>query len=106
MPHKISRRLFSALLVGATCDRVWSQPPTKPSTAPPAVAGRKLDFRIEGKFGDASADDITAVVTSAAESIWTHCPNTRWEAPGFLIYHDNDNPIILYDHRPDGRIAI
>lgn len=68
-------------------------------------AGRKLDFKIGGGF-EAGAADIRAVLNSAADSIWQHCPNTRWEVPGFFIYHNADYPIALNDHGPDGRIRI
>lgn len=70
------------------------------------AAGRTLDFQIGEGFGDASSADIRAVLTSAAESIWDHCPNTRWEVPGFFIYHSRAVPITEYEHRADGRIAI
>jgi hypothetical protein len=98
MPPKITRRSFSALVVGSVCDCAWAQAPV--------VAGRELDFRIQGDFGGASEADIKAVLHSAADSIWTHCPSTRWEAPGFFIFNNKNSPITLYDHRPDGRIAI
>lgn len=69
-------------------------------------AGRKLDFHIADGFGDADADDLRAVLRSTAESIWRHCPGTRWEVPGFFIFHTSDAPITVYAHRRDGRIAI
>ena len=94
----ISRRQFTALLLASFVPRVLAD-------APPA-AGRRLDFKIGGGFGGASAADIEAVVRSAGESIWQHCPNTRWEVPGFFIYHSDPSPITLDDHRADGRIAI
>jgi hypothetical protein len=96
----ISRRGFVALLVASLTSRAMSQA----SNAP--VAGRTLNFQINPGFGDASAADIEAVVRSAADSIWQHCPHTRWEVPGFFVYHSIDSPITLNDHRPDGRIAI
>ncbi len=73
--------------------------------APPAAAGRRLDFRIGEDFG-ASEADIRAVLTSASDAIWQHCPGTRWEVPGFFIYHRDESPITNFDHRSDGRIAI
>ncbi len=70
------------------------------------MAGRKLDFRVGDGFGGASAADITAVLKSAGEEIWRHCPNTRWEIPGFYIYHSDESPITVFDHHADGRIRI
>lgn len=97
MTLEISRRQFAFIAAGAVLS--------------PAVlraaenAGRRLDFKIENEFGGAGIADVEAVVRSAADSIWRHCPNTRWEVPGFLVYHDSRYPITLDDHR-DGRIAI
>jgi hypothetical protein len=97
----ISRRQFSALLIASFSTRAFSE---SKDTEP---AGRKLDFQIDEKgFGDASSGNIQAVIRSAAESIWQHCPDTRWEEPGFYIYHSRLVPITLDAHRPDGRIAI
>lgn len=72
----------------------------------PPSAGRALVFQISKGFGDASPDDIRAVLHSAAETIWEHCPNTRWEVPGFEIYPSKDAPITDYAHSSDGSIAI
>jgi hypothetical protein len=97
---KISRRHFTALLIASASTRADSRPP---DTQP---AGRNLDFEIDKGFGRVSTTDIEAVIRSAADSIWRHCPNTRWEAPGFFVYHARLVPITLDAHRPDGRIAI
>lgn len=67
---------------------------------------RELDFKIGPGFGEAGAKDITAVIRSAADSIWQHCPNTRWEVPGFYVYRDQRYPITLNDHLEGGRIMI
>jgi hypothetical protein len=98
----LSRRRFSALLIASLSSRAFSEQP--PQTQP---AGRNLDFEIDPKgFGDAVPADIEAVIRSAADSIWQDCPNTRWEEPGFHVYHSRLAPITLDAHRPDGRIAI
>jgi hypothetical protein len=68
-------------------------------------AGRRLDFVVEDGFGGAGAADIEAVCRSAGESIWKHCPDTRWETRGFRIYHNDPYPITLDEHR-DGFLAI
>ena len=94
----ISRRQFTALLVAALARSGFAQ-----TTNP---AGRKLDFEIGSGFGGASAADISALLRSTGESLWQHCPHTRWEVPGFFIYHSDPYPITLDDHRSDGRIAI
>lgn len=90
---RTTRRQFVALLLAATSRAA-------------ETGGRTLDFRIGDDFGKASAADITAVLRSAADTIWKHCPNTRWEVPGFFIFHSETAPITLFDHRADGRIAI
>ncbi len=69
-------------------------------------AGRTLVFRVEKGFGDASPSDIEAVLRSTADPLWRHCPNTTWETPGFALYQSKDFPIIDFDHRPDGWIAV
>ena len=94
----ISRRQFAALVGGIVSTPVFSRAAEN--------AGRKLDFQIGDGFGGAGAADITAVIRSAADSIWRHCPDTRWEVPGFFVYRDKRYPITLDDHRDDGRIAI
>ncbi len=72
-----------------------------------ALAGRELKFTVEeGKFGDAGADDIKAVLLSAGEAIWQHCPHAKWEVPGFFIYRSHESPITDFAHREDGRVAI
>ena len=96
--HPLSRRDFAGLLLAGLAVQVRAE-------EPPA-AGRRLDFEIAGDFGSGSTADIEAVLRSAAEAIWMHCPNTRWEVPGFHIYRTRDWPITLTEHRPDGRIAI
>ena len=73
---------------------------------PGGDAGRALDFRIGEGFGDAPPDNIRAVIRSAAETIWKHGPDTRWQVPGFFIFQSKDAPITLFDHHADGRIAI
>lgn len=97
---RLSRKAFlaslaSAAVVPAVC-RAGA------SSADPT----RLDFTIEGDFGGASHADVLAVIRSAAETIWRHCPATRWEGPGFHIYRSDADPITLNDRRPDGRIAI
>ena len=94
-----TRRRFVALLGGL--------PAAATAFADEAsVAGRKLDFRIGDGFGDADVADLRAVLKSAADSLWRHCPNTQWQVPGFFVYHTNGSPITKFDHHADGRIAI
>jgi len=97
-PPLISRRQFTGLLLTAL---------VRPGLAQTTnAAGRTLDFEMGGGFGGASAANLTAVLRSAAEALWQHCPHTRWETPGFFIYHNDPYPITLDDHRADGRIAL
>lgn len=67
--------------------------------------GRRLDIALASDF-KAQPADVRAVLGSAADAIWQHCPATRWETPGFAVFHRTEGPITAYDHRADGRIAI
>ena len=97
MPTLPSRRQFTALLL--------STAPATLLAGAASDAGRKLDLKIGDGF-EAREADIRAVLLSAGEALWKHCPNTRWELPGFFIFHSKDSPITVYDHRTDGRVAI
>lgn len=85
--------LFGLMVVGSP--RSWA-----------TGAGRGLSFEIDGDFGNASVENIRAVLVSAASMLWDHCPKSRWEVPGFFIQRSKDSPITLFDHRKDGRIVI
>ena len=98
MERPYSRREACTLLAATAATAAWAQVPEP--------AGRKLDFRIGDDFGGANAADITAVLRSAGDAIWKHCPNTKWNVPGFFIFHSAEHPITVFDHRADGRIAI
>ncbi|MFM8470523.1 MAG: hypothetical protein ACKODH_11225 [Limisphaerales bacterium] len=97
-PNFISRRVFAAQCVVGLAGAVHA--------AEPSRAGRRIDLEITSGFGDALEADIRAVLLSAADALWRHCPNTRWEVPGFHIYRARPVPITLHQRRPDGRIAI
>lgn len=99
MPTVLNRREFAALLLSSAPAALIADSPPQPA------AGRKLDLLI-GEGFEAREADIRAVLVSAGEALWKHCPNTRWEVPGFFIFHSRDNPITVYDHRADGRVAI
>jgi hypothetical protein len=67
-------------------------------------ATRKLSFEIIADGFNAPASNIEAVVTSAAESLWRHCPATTFEF-GFRVYRNEKHPITHYVPE-DGRIVI
>ncbi len=69
-------------------------------------AGRRLDFRISPDFKDAPLENIEAVLRSAAETMWPHCPQVNWQCPGFLITKSKDFPVTAFDRAVDGRIII
>ena len=92
----LSRRTFCLLLAGTASSLARAE----------EKAGRKLDFRIAKDFSDASSADIEAVVRSAAGELWKRCPNTHWKVSGFSVFFRKEGPITLYEHRPDGWIAI
>ncbi len=94
---RMNRRLFVAL-----CGTVI----LRPAYLIGARESRDLDFQIGEGFDDVPTDNIRAVLTSAATTLWEHCPNTRWKEPGFFIYRSHGSPIVDYQHRADGRVAI
>jgi len=57
-----------------------------------------------GGFGRASTADISAVLRSAADELWQHCPNTH--LAGIDVYHRTDHPQTDLRPGPSGRIAI
>jgi len=95
-----TRRRFLALACSAAPALL-----TATSRAAPAPAGRALDLRIAPGFGAAEAD-LRAVLTSAADEIWRHCPATTWQVSGFHVFRNPQSPITLFDHTADGRISI
>lgn len=68
-------------------------------------AGDRIDITLASDF-EAPPANVIAVLNSAAESIWRHCPATRWQTPGFEVFLNRDHPITVFDHRANGRIAI
>ena len=68
-------------------------------------AGQRIDITLASDF-KAPPANVSAVLSSAAESIWRHCPSTRWQTPGFEVFLSPDYPIAAFDHRANGRIAI
>lgn len=99
MQHPATRRHFLRLAAAAL-------PACLAKAGEPQGAGRVLDFKISGDFGTASEADIRAVILSAASEIWKHCPDTRWQTRGFLIFPNEGSPITLFDHTADQRVAI
>lgn len=95
----LSRRRFSALLLPAMlCFRASEAATIEPH--------RALRFRIGSGFGEGLNDEIQAVLQSAADMIWQHCPQTHWQVPGFYIYFNEAYPITNFEHTADGCIAI
>src|SRR5690242_2395018 len=68
-------------------------------------APKSLDIHVQADgFGRASSADITAVLQSAANELWRHCPRTQ--LAGIDVYHRADHPQIDFKRKPNGRIAI
>ena len=102
-----TRRSFLTALLLTAVPAVRGFAQTSALSSPPAGVERKLAMRIKlAGFGGASEADIKAVLRSAAGEIWKHCPNTRFEQPGFEIYHNSKNPITHYEPSGDGCIVI
>lgn len=71
-----------------------------------AGAGRRIDLLLSEGFEESGADNVRAVLVSAADALWRHCPDSRWEVPGFYVFRSPNTPITLHKHRSDGRVAI
>lgn len=72
-----------------------------------AADARRLAFRIRiDGFGGARAEDIEAVIRSAAGEIWRHCPEVRLAGPGIEVYHNPKFPITHFEPSADGWIVI
>lgn len=95
----MTRRHFSSLLPLFFCCTLHAWGEERPKH-------RELRFRIGRGFGEDLDDEIHAVLLSAGESIWQHCPNTYWQVPGFYIYYNEPYPIANFELTADGRIAI
>jgi hypothetical protein len=65
----------------------------------------RLDIQVQiNGFGNVSANDISAVLQSAAGEIWRHCPRTQLS--GIDVYHRIDHPQTDFKRSPSGRITI
>jgi hypothetical protein len=65
----------------------------------------RLDIQVQANgFGNVSPYDISAVLQSAANEIWRHCPRTQLS--GIDVYHRTDHPQTDFRRTPTGRIAI
>ena len=94
-PERVTRRKFVAALFLAAVPAAGGAEPV-----------RKLAMRVDAKsFGTGEAD-IKAVLRSAAGEIWRHCPNTRFEQPGFEVYRNEKYPITHFERSDDGWIVI
>lgn len=101
------RRSFLKVLLLAAFPGARGMARTAVAGAPPAATGRELVLRIKlDGFGGANEADIKAVLRSAANEIWRHCPSTRFTPPGFEIYHNSKHPITHYQLSGDGYIVI
>jgi hypothetical protein len=89
----MNRRLFLATLLAPAFLRAVEK-----------AGPRDLDFRVDAKAFGAGEADILAVLHSAADEIWQHCPTTNFEL-GFRIYRNEKFPITLFLHQ-DNRVAI
>jgi hypothetical protein len=90
----VTRRHFTRLLFLASLARCGAGEP------------RPLQLRVEAEPFGASAADILAVLRSAADEIWRHCPQTHFEQPGLAIYRHEKYPITHFEPSEDGWIVI
>jgi hypothetical protein len=66
---------------------------------------KALDIRVQANgFGRVSSADVTAVLQSAAEEIFRHCPHTQLD--GIDVYFRPDHPQMNFKRMPSGRIVI
>jgi hypothetical protein len=105
--HLTPRRSFMATLMLAALPAARGLGQTLTNRPPAAGSDRELAMRVKPDgFGGASEADIKAVLRSAADEIWKHCPHTRFEPAGFEIYHNGKYPITHYERAEDGYIVI
>ena len=115
----ITRRVFSSTLLLTVLPGARILAATAANEATPAATGsgsapkvtpaasRKLPMRVNLKgFGGADESDIKAVLRSAANEIWQHCPNTRFEDAGFEIVHREKTPITQHERSREGAIVV
>ena len=68
-------------------------------------ATKKLQISVAADdWGDASQENIRAVLKSAAGELWRYCPHTH--LPSILVEHTTTDPIALFDRRPDGTVVV
>jgi hypothetical protein len=69
------------------------------------LASQPLDIHVQSNaFGRASTSDVAAVLQSAGNEIWRHCPRSR--LGGIDVYRRADHPQTDFQRAPDGRISI
>jgi hypothetical protein len=69
------------------------------------LAPQPLDIHVQANtFGRAGTADIIAVLQSAANRIWRHCPRTQLD--GIDVYHRADHPQTDFKRTRSGRISI
>ena len=69
------------------------------------TASKPLDIEVQAAgFGKVNAADITAVLESAAGTIWRHC--ARAQLSGIDVYHRADHPQTNFEREPNGHVAI
>ncbi len=69
------------------------------------VNAHALEIQVEGdKWGNASREDIEAVLHSAGSEIWKYCPNTHIDK--IWVHRRNDYPQANHDRDSAGRIVI
>jgi len=69
------------------------------------VNAQALQIQVDGdNWGNASTEDIGAVLHSAASEIWKYCPSTHIDK--ILVHRRYDYPQADHDRDSDGRIVI
>jgi hypothetical protein len=89
------RRALGAILLSLTCRS------TRGDDVP-----RTLKFTVKDEFGSAPPANIEALLRSAADAIWRHCPQTTFLGTGFAVYRNAKYPITHFQPDKEGRIVI
>lgn len=89
------RRALGLLSAGLLC-----------GSARGAEDSRALQFTVKDEFGSAPTANVAALLKSAADEIWRHCPETKFLGSGFAVYRNAKYPITHYERDKEDRIVI
>lgn len=101
----VVKALMLSLLATTPTRGMAAETTIKDDQTPEARMPRSLTITIQpGVWGNASTQDVHAVLKSAAQEIQRHCPNTR--IPAIRVYHSQGSPIAQFEREKDGAVRV